>query len=31
VTHWLLSHFLAALAAGLFARILVSLAPEEKA
>jgi hypothetical protein len=30
MTHWLLSHLLAILAAGLLARVLVLLAPEEK-
>jgi len=30
MTHWLLSHLLAALAAGLLAHVIVSLAPEEK-
>jgi hypothetical protein len=30
MTHWLLSCFFAALMAGLLARVLVWLAPEEK-
>jgi hypothetical protein len=29
MTHWLIAHFFAALAAGLFARVIVSLAPKE--